>query len=106
MKAAAGLSSTSVWKGEKEIGKLFLRSKTTKEIITDTTEKANNLNSYYASVFSCNRNSPEIKLVNPVETFIINIRKSLAKIRKNKSVGPDEVPGEILKLGGVAMTPS
>jgi len=42
------------------------------------------------------------------ETFNINtkvIRKRLAKIRRNKSEGPDTVPGEILKLGGEAMTP-
>ena len=42
------------------------------------------------------------------QTFIINTkitRKSLAKIRRNKSVGPDGVPGEILKLGWEAMTP-
>jgi len=57
-------------------------------IVTDTTEKANILNSYYASVFCCDRNIPEIKLANSVENFIINtkvIRKRLAKIgRKNQ----------------------
>ena len=77
-------------------------------IITDTTEKVNILNSYYASVFCYNCNIPEVKLANLAETFITNtkvIRKMLAKIGKNKSVGPDGVPGEILKLGGVAMTP-
>ena len=77
-------------------------------IITDTTEKANILNSYYASVFCCDRNIPEIKSAIPGETFIINtkvIRKRLAKMGRNKSVGPDGVPGEVLKLGGVAMTP-
>ena len=77
-------------------------------IIMDTAEKANILNSYYASVFYCDRNTPEIKLANSGETFIINtkvITKRLAKIGRNKSVGPDGVPGEILKLGGEAMTP-
>jgi len=42
------------------------------------------------------------------ETFIIStkvIGKRLTKIGRNKSVGPDGVPGEILKLGGEAMTP-
>jgi len=29
----------------------------------------------------------------------------LAKIRRNNSVGPDGFPGEIVKLGGEAMTP-
>ena len=77
-------------------------------IIMDTSGKANILNSYYASVFGCNRNIPEIKSANSGETFIINtqvIRKRIAKVMRNTSVGPDGVPGEILKLGGVAMTP-
>ena len=77
-------------------------------IITDTTEKASILNSYYASVFCCDRNIPEIKSANPGETFIINtdvIRKRLTKIGRNKSVGLYGFPGEILKLGWVAMTP-
>jgi len=72
----------------------------------DTTAKASILNSYYASVFSCDRNIPEIKLANRVKPFVINnkvISKRLAKIGKNKSVGPNGVPGEILKLGGVAI---
>jgi hypothetical protein len=33
------------------------------------------------------------------------IRKRLAALGKNKSVGPDGVSGEILKLGGEAMIP-
>ena len=37
-------------------------------------------------------------------TYTKVIKKRLAKIGKNKSVGPDGVSGEILKLGGVAMT--
>jgi len=62
--------------------------------------KANILNSYYAFVLCCECNNPEIKLTNSGETFIfINevIRKILAKIGRNKSVGPDGFPGEILK---------
>jgi len=42
------------------------------------------------------------------EPFTIDtkiIRKRIAAIRKNKSVGPDGVSGEILKLGGEAMIP-
>jgi len=38
-------------------------------IITDTTEKANILNSYYASVFFCDRNILEIKLAKSGETL-------------------------------------
>jgi hypothetical protein len=77
-------------------------------IITDTTVKANILNSYYSSVFCCDRNIPEIKLANSVETFIINtrvIRKIWAEIGKNKPVGPDGFLGKILKLGEKAKTP-
>jgi len=43
-------------------------------IITDITEKANILNSHYASAFCCVRNIPEIKLANWGETFIITIK--------------------------------
>jgi hypothetical protein len=42
------------------------------------------------------------------EPFTINmktIRKRLAAIGRKKSVGPDGVPGEILKLGGEAIVP-
>jgi hypothetical protein len=42
------------------------------------------------------------------ERFIINmkmIRKRLAAIGRNISIGPDDVPGQILKLGGEAMVP-
>ena len=77
-------------------------------IITDTTEEANVLNSYYASVFCCDRNTPEIKVANPGEISNINtkfIRKILTKIGRNKSVESDGIPGEIMKLGGEAMIP-
>ena len=53
-------------------------------IITETTEKANILNSYYAFVFCCDRNIPGIELADPGETCIINtkvIRKRLGKKR-------------------------
>jgi len=77
-------------------------------IIIDSTEKANILSSYYASDFYCDHNIPKIQSANSGETLIINtkvIRKRLAKIGRNKSIGPDGAPGEILKLGGEAMTP-
>jgi len=48
-----------------------------------------------------------MQLANSGETFIINskiIRKSLAKIGRNKSVGPDGFTGEILKMCGEAIT--
>ena len=62
-------------------------------IIRDTTEKANILNSYYASVFCCDRNIPKTQLANSGETFIINtkvIRKRLAKIGRNNQQGQME----------------
>jgi len=43
-------------------------------IIKDSTEKANILNSCYASVFFCNHNILKIQLANSGETFIINIK--------------------------------
>jgi hypothetical protein len=56
--------------------------------ITDPVEKANKLNNYYASVFSCERDIPEINPTyseNPFTIKISIIRKRLAKIgRKNQ----------------------
>ena len=72
-------------------------------IITDSIQKANSLNLYYLSVFSSEDNIPNIQDKTSSETFTIDtkiIRKRIAVIRKNKSVGPDGVSGEILKLGG------
>jgi hypothetical protein len=77
-------------------------------LITDPAEQANNLNNYYASVFSRERNIPEIKSTQIDKPFTIKIsitRKRLAAIGKNKSVELDDIPGEILKIGGEAMTP-
>jgi hypothetical protein len=70
--------------------------------ITDTIEKTNSLNSYFASVFGCKRNIAQIKITRWGEPFTINIKmtgKRLAAIRGNKSMGPYGVPGEIQKLG-------
>ena len=57
-------------------------------IITDSTEKANILNSYSAYIFCCDHNIPKIQFANLGETSIINtkiISKRLAKIgRKNQ----------------------
>jgi hypothetical protein len=66
-------------------------------IISDSTDKANMLNSYYVSIFSCDRNIPNVKSAHSLETFIMNTN--------SKSVEPDIIPGEILKLGGEAMIP-
>jgi len=77
-------------------------------IITDSIAKANILNYYYASAFCCDCNILKIQLASWGETCIISTKviwKRLTKIGRNKSVGPEGVPGEILKLGGGAMTP-
>ena len=73
------------------------------KLITDPLEEANSLNAYYASLFSCESNNPEIQPKQPGKLFtiIINIiRKRLSTNGRNKSVGVDGIPEEILKLGG------
>lgn len=77
-------------------------------IITDPTEKANTLNSYYSTIFSCEDNIPQIQGKNasiPFEIDIKTIRRRIRAIGKNKAVGPDLIPGEIIKMGGEAMIP-
>ena len=77
-------------------------------IITDSIEKANSLNFYYSSVFSSEGNIPHIQGEISSESFTIDtkiITKRIAAIGKNKSVGPDCVSEEILKLGGEGMIP-
>ena len=76
--------------------------------ITDPVDKANNLNNYYASVFSCERNIPDINSTHSDKPFSIKIsiiRKRLAMIGRNKSVGPDGIPRATLKMGGETMIP-
>jgi hypothetical protein len=75
-------------------------------IITDAIEKANKFNSYYSTVFSSEGNILHIQGENtgdPFRTDIKTIRRRNKATGKNKSVGPDWVSGEILKLGGKAM---
>ena len=76
------------------------------KLITDPIEKTNSLNSYYVSLFSCKRNNPHIQSTESGKPFTISIniiRKRLSAITRKKSVGPDGIPGEILKLGREAM---
>ena len=71
-------------------------------IITDPTEKANSLNFYYSTIFSREESIPQIQEVNKNNPFTIDIktiRRRIRTIGKNKSVGPDRVPGELLKMG-------
>ena len=77
-------------------------------LITDPAEEANNLNNYYASVFSCKRGITATNSTHSDKPFNIKIsiiRKRLAMIGRNKSVGHDGIPGAILKMGGEAMVP-
>ena len=77
-------------------------------IFTDAIEKANTFNSYYSTVFSSEGNILHIQSENtddPFTTDIKTIRRKIKATGKNKSVGPDRVSGEILKLGWEAMFP-
>jgi hypothetical protein len=59
-------------------------------------------------VFSNEGNTQHIQCANSGLLFTIDtkiIRKRIGAIGKNKSVGPDAISGEILKLGGEAMIP-
>ena len=78
------------------------------KLITDSIAKANALDSFYASLFSCESNNPQIQSndLGKPSTIIINIkRKQFSAIGRMKSVGPDGISGEILKLGGEATIP-
>jgi hypothetical protein len=84
------------WKGNWEIIPKIKDNNGT--IFTDSTLKAKVLNSYYASIFCCDRNIPKIQLANAGETFIINtkvIRKRLSKIGRNKRAGPLAIVGQV-----------
>jgi hypothetical protein len=78
------------------------------KVFIEPLEKANALNSYFAPIFSCKCNNPQIQSMGigkPFNVSINSIRKRLAAIGRKKSVGPDGVPGEIFKLGGETMIP-
>ena len=77
-------------------------------IIADQTEKENSLNLYYSTVFSSDSNIPHIQSENtgdPFKVDITTVKRRTGAIRKSKSVGPDRVSGEILKMGGEATIP-
>jgi len=70
--------------------------------------KVNTFYSNYSTVFSSEGNINHIWDENtgvPFTTDIKTIRRRIKAMGKNKSVGPDRVSGEILKLGGEAMFP-
>ena len=65
-------------------------------------------NTYYSTVFSRQDDIPHIQSGNSGVPFITDvkiIRRRIKAIGKNKSVGPDRVSGEILKLGGTLHAP-
>jgi hypothetical protein len=70
-----------MWKGN---GEIVLATKDHNgTIITDSTEKANVLNPYYASVFCCDRNIPKTQLANWVKPLLLTLRYT-TKIIKNR----------------------
>ena len=75
---------------------------------TDPAGKANLLNCYFSTIFTIGDNIPQTKGINPIKPFRIEIktiRRRIKSIGKNKSVGPDGISGEILKMGGEVMIP-
>jgi len=78
------------------------------KLVTYPIEKTKSTNSYYASLFSCESNNPQIQSTESGKPFTISInivRKRLSAIGRKKSVGPDGIPGKILKLGGETKIP-
>jgi len=68
------------------------------KLITDPIEKTNSLKSYCASLFSYERNNPQIPSTESGKPFTITIsilRKRLSTIGRKKSVGTDGIPEEI-----------
>jgi hypothetical protein len=75
-------------------------------LITDPVDNANVLNHYYASVFCSEQDIRDIISTHsdkPSTIKITIIRKRLGMIGRNKLVGPDGIPGTILKMGGETM---
>jgi hypothetical protein len=75
-------------KGAEKIEKIFRRSKTIMTSSkTEPVEKANALNSYYASIFSSEGNNTEVQSTDSGKPFTVNvniIKKRLSAIRRNK----------------------
>jgi hypothetical protein len=72
------------------------------KLVTYPIVKTTFLNSYYASLFSCERSNSIIQSTESGKPFTISInliRKRLLAIGRKKSVGLDGIPGEILNLG-------
>ena len=66
------------------------------QVITDLTGKTNELNYYYSTIFSSEDSIQHIQGINSENPFTIDIktiRRRIRAIGKNKSVGPDNIPG-------------
>ena len=77
-------------------------------LINDSIDKGNSLNSCYATLFGCERNVTQTTTTHSAEPFTIDIkmvRKRLAAVGRSKSIWPEDVPGEILKLDVEAVFP-
>jgi hypothetical protein len=59
----------------------------------------------YSAVSVASRKYSARNQVNPSPSASKSLGKGLSTLAKNKSVGPDYVSGEILKLGGETMIP-
>ena len=78
------------------------------QFIVQDSEKAEKLNSYYATVFGKRTIIPHLASVENTGQFSIkprDIRRRITKLKTHKSVGPDGIAGDVLKLGGEAMIP-
>lgn len=77
--------------------------------IVDDKEKAEFLNSYFISVFNLDGEKCDIvQGTHSDSSFKVTlkmVRERITKLKNHKSRGPDEIPTEILKLGGEAMIP-
>ena len=76
-----------------------------RRIITDPGGKANSLNCCFTTIFSSEDSIPLIQegdTTNPFNIDIKTLRRRVGSIGKHKSVGPDRIPGEILKMDGEA----
>ena len=76
------------------------------QFIVQDREKAEKLNSYYATVFGRRAIIPNLVSVENTGQFSIkprDIRRRISKLKTRKSVGPDGIAGDMLKLGGEAM---
>ena len=77
-------------------------------LIIDPIVKTNSLNYSYSSALSSEGHIQHIQCGDSSLPFTIDtkiIMKRVAATGKKKSIGPDGISGEILKLGGEAMIP-